>query len=155
MTEAEAAFMEYITERGPELVKSNGDLVGYSAELDLIMLPEDDQFKSLNGRLETSFHEATHSTGHTSRLNRPGIVNFDHFGSGQYAQEELVAAMGAAMLLGTFGIDTETKNSAAYIAHWLGVLANDDRLVVKAAAQAQKSVDFVLGITHADSEATE
>jgi antirestriction protein ArdC len=34
---------------------------------------------------------------------------------------------------------------AAYIAGWLHALKNDNRLIVMAAAQAEKAADFILG----------
>jgi antirestriction protein ArdC len=103
----------------------------------------------------TVFHEDTHSTGHPSRLNRPGIEHFDHFGSQKYSKEELVAEMGAAMLMATAGIETTAtfENSAAYIASWLQKLASEPKWVIQAGAQAQKAVDHILGISWgSDSE---
>jgi len=55
--------------------------------------------------------------------------------------------MGAAMLCGVAGIDNNTiENSAAYIGSWLRKLKDDKKLVVLAAAQAQKAADHILGI---------
>jgi antirestriction protein ArdC len=55
--------------------------------------------------------------------------------------------MGAAFLLAEAGIDSETlvDNSAAYVASWLKALKNDSKLVVLAAAQAQKAVEHIRG----------
>ena len=54
--------------------------------------------------------------------------------------------MGAAFLCGLWEIDIETiENTVAYIQGWLSKLKSDKRLVVQAAAQAQKAADFVLG----------
>jgi antirestriction protein ArdC len=54
--------------------------------------------------------------------------------------------MGAAYLCGIAGIENETvNNSAAYIQGGLGRLRNDKRLLIQAAAQAQKAADFILG----------
>jgi antirestriction protein ArdC len=102
----------------------------------------------------TVFHEDAHSTGHKSRVNRPGIENFDHFGSGQYSKEELAAEMSAAMLMAVAGIETPATftNSAAYIANWLSKLDSDPKLVIQAAAQAQRAVDYILGVTFADDD---
>lgn len=51
----------------------------------------------------------------------------------------MIAEMGAAMLCGVAGIDNSTiENSASYIASWVRALKNDNRLVLQAAAQAQK-----------------
>jgi antirestriction protein ArdC len=56
--------------------------------------------------------------------------------------------MGAAFLCGQVGIVERTlDNSAAYVASWLQRLKDDRKLVVHAAAQAQKAADFILGRT--------
>jgi Zincin-like metallopeptidase len=70
-----------------------------------------------------------HSTGHKSRLNRPGIVETHFFGDEIYSKEELVAEKGAAMICGISGIENKTiKNSASYIQSWLGKLKDDKNL---------------------------
>ena len=47
----------------------------------------------------------------------------------------------------TLPIDSDglVDNSAAYVASWLKALRNDKKLVVLAAAQAQKAVDHITG----------
>jgi antirestriction protein ArdC len=53
--------------------------------------------------------------------------------------------MGAAFLCGQAGIVERTiENSAAYVQSWLARLRQDARLVVQAAAQAQKAADFIV-----------
>jgi antirestriction protein ArdC len=54
--------------------------------------------------------------------------------------------MGAAYLCAFAGIENRTiDNSAAYIASWLRRLRDDARLIVHAAAQAQRAADFIMG----------
>ena len=54
--------------------------------------------------------------------------------------------MGATFLCAHAGIENHTlDNSAGYIAAWLGRLRDNRRLVVLAAAQAQRAADFILG----------
>ena len=56
--------------------------------------------------------------------------------------------MGATMLCGVAGIDNSTlENSASYIDSWLRALKKESRLVLQAAAQAQKAADYILGET--------
>jgi antirestriction protein ArdC len=141
-------------DNGPKLVKVAGDSANYRAPLDLVTLPLDEQFKSEALRYGATFHELSHSTGHKSRLNRPGIADFDHFGSGRYAMEELVADMSSAMLSATFGYDTIADNAADYIKGWLRALENDHKLVISASAKAQKASDMILG-TKFDTEVSE
>ena len=53
--------------------------------------------------------------------------------------------MGAAFLCGFTRIENITlNNSAAYIQGWLKALKDDKKLVIMAAAQAQKAADYIL-----------
>jgi antirestriction protein ArdC len=75
------------------------------------------------------------------------------FGSEDYSKEELVAEMGAAMLCGVAGIESQTlDNSAAYLQSWISRLRSDSRLIVSAASQAQKAADYILARNAAETE---
>jgi len=121
----------------------------YSPLLDVVNMPRPESFDTPENYYSTLFHELTHSTGHESRLNRKGITDPVRFGSHSYSKEELVAEMGAAFLSGHCGIeDRILDNSAAYINGWLGRLKSDPKLVVMAAAKAQKSSDYIQGVKY-------
>jgi antirestriction protein ArdC len=125
----------------------------YSPAGDFVGIPAPEQFRSREDYYSVLFHELTHSTGHESRLARKGVSGTDGswsaFGSNPYAKEELVAELGAAFLCGQAGIVERTiDNSAAYVASWLSRLKDDPKLVVQAAAQAQKAADFILGVNN-------
>src|SRR4029077_8726138 len=97
-------------------VSHGGNRAFYQPSTDSIRMPEKESFDNSESYYSTLFHEFTHSTGHESRLNRPGIVETHFFGDEIYSKEELVAEMGAAMLCGIIGIENKTiKNSASYI----------------------------------------
>ena len=122
-----------------------GDRACYSPLHDSVKLPNPETFHSSEEFYSTAFHELLHATGHASRLGRKGILEPSYFGSHDYSQEELIAEFGASMLCGVSGIEQSTiENSAAYIQGWLKVLKNDKKLLVLAAAQGQKSADFIL-----------
>lgn len=118
----------------------------YNWALDYINVPSIGQFSNVSEYYSTLFHEMTHSTGHADRLNR-SIKN--RFGNNSYAKEELVAEMGAAMLLNecNLDIDSTIKNSAAYIEHWRDHIAHDNKLVVQAASKAAAAVDYIIDDT--------
>ena len=62
--------------------------------------------------------------------------------------------MGAAFLCGQAGIaESILDNSAAYVQNWLAQLKDDKKLIVQAAAQAQKAADFILGVKHEEPSA--
>ena len=125
----------------------------YAPIQDVLNMPPRYLFESAESYYSTLFHELTHSTGHESRLNRPTLTDLCPFGSTNYSKEELVAEMGATFLCGHTGIaNTTVENSAAYIGSWLSRLRDDVTLVVHAAAQAQKAVDFILGSPPQDTE---
>ena len=126
----------------------------YSPAEDIIAMPDRERFENEAGFFSTLYHEAIHSTGHVSRLNRPTLTESAGFGSNPYCKEELIAEMGAAFLCGQAGIGESTlENSAAYLQNWLEQLQNDKKLIVQAAAQAQKAADFILGTKFNDTPA--
>jgi antirestriction protein ArdC len=134
-------------------IRHGGSRACYRPSTDQVDIPSPESFRSAEEYYSTLFHELTHATGHESRLNRKGVSGSDgewsQFGSTPYAKEELVAEMGAAFLGGHAGIvDRTIDNSAAYVSGWLERLRKDNRLVVTAAAQAQKAADFILDVHH-------
>jgi antirestriction protein ArdC len=120
----------------------------YRPSEDLINMPLLNSFFNPEEYYSTLFHECVHSTGSPKRLDRPTLTESQGFGSESYAQEELVAEMGAAYLCGISGISQATlENSAAYIKGWHDRIAEDPKLVIMAAAQAQKAVIHITGET--------
>jgi antirestriction protein ArdC len=131
-------------------IRNGGARACYLPSLDRVDMPKPESFRSGQEYYCVLFHELAHSTGHQDRLNRKGVSGtegeWSAFGSTPYAKEELVAEMGAAFLCGQVGIVERTiDNSAAYIAAWLARVRDDRKLVVHAAAQAQKAADYILG----------
>lgn len=118
----------------------------YRPSTDSVHLPLQRCFSSAEEYYSTLFHELVHSTGHEKRLSRKGITDQASFGSETYSSEELVAEIGAAFLCGHARIETKTlNNTAAYVESWLKALKNDKKMVIIAAAQAQRAVDFIVG----------
>lgn len=135
-------------------IEHGGQRAFYSPSRDFVGMPTPESFESPEAYYSTLFHELTHSTGHSSRVDRFTAADYSaKFGSEPYAKEELVAEMGAAFLRAACGIETapEMDNSAAYIHGWLSVLKNDRRLLVNAAAQAQKAADFITRANEAEA----
>jgi antirestriction protein ArdC len=68
-------------------------------------------------------------------------------------KEELIAECGASFLCGHAGIvNTTIENSASYIQGWLMALKNDKTLLVHAAAQAQRSTDYIMNVNPGEQE---
>ena len=117
----------------------------YVPSMDYVNMPKPESFTSAEGYYSVLYHELTHATGHMSRLNRPGITKHNGFGSADYGREELIAEMGAAFLCGFTGIENKTiDNSAAYVQGWIKAIKEDKKIVITAAAAAQKAADYIL-----------
>ena len=151
VTEAEAILDGYLNNGGPKLSHVAGDRAYYKVRADAIVLPLREEFKDAGEYYSTAFHEAGHSTGHQSRLNRldEGAL-LAPFGSEHYSKEELVAEFTAAFLNGAAGITNTIENSAAYIRSWLKRLQDDPSLALWAASKAQKAADLVLASSASD-----
>jgi len=116
----------------------------YYPKLDYVGMPNIEDFESADKYYSTLFHEHAHSTGHESRLKREGVVNDIHFGSETYGKEELIAELTAAFLCAKTGIDCMPHN-AAYCKAWITSLKGDAKLLISAAAGAQKAYDYISG----------
>jgi antirestriction protein ArdC len=90
---------------------------------------------------------AGHATGHPSDLGRDLV---GAFGSKIYAF--LVAEMNAAFCCASLGI-VPTVRHADYIGSWLEVLRKDNRAVMRAASQASKAANWILGFLEPDGRA--
>jgi antirestriction protein ArdC len=141
---AETIAQNYMNAYGIAL-KFGGDRAFYRWAEDAITLPARENFLSMDEFYSTYFHEIGHNTGHKNRLCREGVVQFDHFGSNRYAQEELVAEFTSAFLCNETGVlPSVVDNTAAYIASWRRALQDDPKVLVRAASAAQKAADLVL-----------
>jgi len=62
----------------------------YVPKLDKISIPPLEDYRNPHEYYSTMFHEMVHSTGHISRLKRPGIEEIASFGSETYSKEVLL-----------------------------------------------------------------
>ena len=99
----------------------------FSLSKNEIVVPEKTQFKSGESFYGTLFHEMTHSTGVEGVLNR---IKPTAWGSDEYAREELVAELGAALVSQRYGMTTHIKeDSCAYIKGWLDKLKESPQFI--------------------------
>lgn len=139
-TRPEAA--DIILKNSGAIVRIGGDRAFYSAATDHIQMPPAYAFRGPPELAATALHELFHWSGHKSRLDR----DMKHrFGTAAYAMEELRAEIASSFLAAELGIPTNIPNHASYIAHWLKPLKDDKREIFRAAADAQRGVDMILG----------
>jgi antirestriction protein ArdC len=117
----------------------------YSPRQDAVHLPPRGQFNDERGYYGTLLHEVGHATGAGKRLNREGITGEHRFGSEGYAREELRAEMFSMFMAAESGIPHDSQRHTAYIQSWAAALKKDRNEIFRAAAEASRAVDYVLG----------
>lgn len=141
----EIVLNSYIEREHIKLNHVKGDDAFYRPISDEITLPLKEQFISIEEYYSVAFHEAAHSTGHESRLNR--LTKSAAFGNEEYSKEELVAELTSSALLHSMGVETKStlKNNAAYIQSWIKALKNDIRMIVSASSKADAAYNLIMG----------
>ena len=131
-------------------IQHGGDSAYYRPSTDHIQMPEKPAFKGTDtstpreAYYSTLAHEATHWTGHKSRLDRLDRLTNGKFGDKNYAFEELVAELGAVFLTMQFGVSPAPRpDHAQYLNSWMKALRDTPRTILAAASEAQKAVDLL------------
>ena len=133
---------EIILANSGAVIRIGGDRAFYSPATDHIQMPPRVAFDTAEKFCGVLLHEMSHWSGAASRLNRD-LRN--HFGSHDYAREELRAEIGQVMICTELGIaDCDFSNNAAYVASWLEKLRSDRKEIFRAAADAQRIADYLL-----------
>ena len=104
-----------------------GDQAYYSISKNEIVVPEKGQFKDGESFYSNLYHEMSHSTGAENQLDR---IKPTTFGSADYAREELVAELTAALTAQRYGMTKNLKtDSAAYLKSWLDKLKESPQFI--------------------------
>lgn len=117
-----------------------GSKAFYQPSTDSICLPAPDRFETAAAFIATWCHECIHSTGHQSRLKRDLT---GRMGSASYAREELVAELGAFLQCRRLQVSSCTESHAAYLSHWVEMLRESPRVLLKVLSDARKAADLV------------
>ena len=122
-------------------IKHGGNSAYFSPSEDYINMPIKSDFFDEANYYATLLHELTHWSGHKHRLDR---TKGKRFGDTQYAFEELIAELGSAFLCEKYAVKGDIRHEG-YIQSWLKALKNDNKMIFKASAYAQKSTDYIVG----------
>ena len=131
---------------GAEIRHDQRDRAFYSRSEDAVHLPRQDAFRSAADYYGTALHELAHWSGHPTRLNRPTLNESYRFGDPNYAKEELRAELASVFLSAERGIPHNPEQHAAYVGSWIKSLQDDKNEVFRAAKDAHKAADFILGL---------
>ena len=121
-------------------IKHGGNSAYFSPSEDYINMPIKSDFFDEANYYATLLHELTHWSGHKHRLDR---TKGKRFGDTQYAFEELIAELGSAFLCEKYAVKGDIRHEG-YIQSWLKALKNDNKMIFKASAYAQKSTDYIV-----------
>lgn len=140
--------LEALKEKTGLTILHGGAEAFYQPKLDLIRLPPKKAFRTAEGYFSVALHEAGHSTGHARRIGRDLS---SRFGTEGYAAEELRAEITSAVLAAELGIPLAQSQEhidqhSSYIASWIKVLRDDKMEIFRAAKDAEKICDYLLGL---------
>ena len=118
-----------------------GDNAYFSISKNEIVIPEKRQFKSGESFYSNLAHEMAHSTGAENQLNR---LKPSSFGSKEYAQEELVAEMSAALVSQRYGMSKTLKeDSLPYLKNWLDSLKEEPAFIKTVLQDVKKASGMI------------
>lgn len=128
--------------------REQGTRAYYSPMADMVTLPPEGSFDDPYSYISTFFHECGHATGHPSRLNRH-MEN--HFGSEDYAREELRAEIASAFVSQELGLEMSQKAMddhfdlhKAYIQSWIEALEKDPQELFVAIKDANSIANYLM-----------
>lgn len=118
-----------------------GDSAYFSISKNEIVMPEKRQFKDGESFYSNLFHEMGHSTGAEGLLDR---IKPATFGSAEYAREELVAELTAALTAQRYGMTKHLKgDSAAYLKSWLDSLKESPQFIKTTLLDVKKATSML------------
>lgn len=126
-------------------IVNDGTEAYFSPSDRVIRLPNLSNFSSVYEYASCIAHEAIHST----MIINNRVSNNEYNYKEKYSREELVAEIGAAMLISQFRIPDDSlnkDNDIAYISGWRNFIKNSDTkgIIIGAAQHAQKACDLIL-----------
>ena len=120
-----------------------GDKAYYSPANDHIVVPKREQFVDGEAFATNTLHECAHATGADSRLARH--LGGHSFGSPEYAREELIAELSAAVISSQYGMSKHIKSdSAQYLKSWLGSLQQGPEYLKSVLGDVKRSSGMII-----------
>lgn len=138
-TKADPALDAFFAAIGAEITTSETPRAYYDPAKDLIHMPPIATFYDAAGYYGTLAHEIGHYVLTDKRIGnqKAGANRKD------YALGELEAEIFSAFLAVQLGFEPHFDQCAAYVESWLTALKSDKDAIFKAAAAAQKALDYV------------
>ena len=140
----------------PPEIQHAGSKAFYSPITDRITLPPRELFVSAEEYYATALHETVHSTGQSEApCARRRSAKPPRSVRARLLKRRTVSRKWEPPIFARKP-ESQTQsfeNQAAYVAGWLKKLRDDRKLLIHAAAQAQKAADYILRAQHTDPNA--
>jgi len=131
---------QVILENSNAVIEHGGDDMYYDRDLGAIIIPEKEQFASPEQYYAEALHQLAHQTYHTEGLNREGDLH-----AGEMVSEELRTNLASLFLSKELNLPYDLNEHVGYLNSWSVLLKEAPGELFKAASDAQKIVDRIIG----------
>lgn len=123
------------------------DTAYYDVVEDVVHMPKKMRSRKSVDYYATLLLQVIHSTGHDSRLARTGVAEMSELAdTALYSKEDLVAQIGMGFFLSMTGGTGKFTNGPGPAEGWMAKLKSNERMIISAANDAQKAVDYILNV---------
>jgi antirestriction protein ArdC len=133
---------QVILDNSKVVIENGGEDMFYDRQLDAIIIPEMEQFASPEQYYAEALHQLAHWTAAEDRLNRPLVGEAGEF---VMIREELRTNLASLLLSKELNLPYDLNYHQGFVNSWAQVLKEEPSELFKAASDAQKIVDHILG----------
>jgi len=133
---------QVILDNSKAIIESGGEDMFYDTSSDTIVLPEMEQFANPEQYYAEALHQLAHWTSAEDRLNRPQDTSMDQ---AAHIREELRTNLASLFMSKELNLPYDLNDHVGYVQSWAVILKEDPAELFKAASDAQKIVDHILG----------
>ncbi len=132
---------QVILDNSKAVIENGGEDMFYDRQLDAIIIPEMEQFASPEQYYAEALHQLAHRTNAVEALDRPQVGN----DPGGMISEELRTNLASLFLSKELNLPYDLNDHVGYVQSWSAIMKEDPSELFKAASDAQKIVDHILG----------
>jgi len=132
---------QVILDNSKVVIENGGEDMFYDRQLDAIIIPEMEQFASPEQYYAEALHQLAHRTNAVEALDRPQAGN----DPGGMISEELRTNLASLFLSKELNLPYGLNDHVGYVQSWSVMMKEDPAELFKAASDAQKIVDKILG----------
>lgn len=131
---------QVILENSKAVIEHGGDDMYYDRDLGAIIIPEKEQFANPEQYYAEALHQLAHQTYQKEGLNRDGDLH-----AGEMVSEELRTNLASLFLSKELNLPYDLNEHVGYLNSWSVLLKEEPGELFKAASDAQKIVDRIIG----------